>query len=216
MGGNQSVRHALACGAAAVLVTGAAVGGGLALHASHHAGQTTPTAAAIVSPPPVDRGAALSRSFDRGSAPVALGDDGRHRSRLSPHTIEHHFRVVRRRAEIEHRRAVAAAEASASAAAKAAKQEAPAALPAAPVSVTKALEEIAQCESGGNWADDTGNGYYGGLQFSLGTWQAYGGTGLPSDASEDVQIAIAAKMVKADGGSYGAWPACSAEYGLPQ
>ena len=41
-------------------------------------------------------------------------------------------------------------------------------------------DRLAQCESGGNWAINTGNGYYGGLQFSLGTWQAYGGTGLPS------------------------------------
>ena len=41
-------------------------------------------------------------------------------------------------------------------------------------------DRLAQCESGGNWAINTGNGYYGGLQFSLGTWRAYGGTGLPS------------------------------------
>ena len=40
-------------------------------------------------------------------------------------------------------------------------------------------DSLAQCESGGNWAINTGNGYYGGLQFNLGTWQAYGGTGLP-------------------------------------
>ena len=42
-------------------------------------------------------------------------------------------------------------------------------------------DALAQCESGGNWAINTGNGYYGGLQFNLGTWQSYGGTGLPSD-----------------------------------
>ena len=41
-------------------------------------------------------------------------------------------------------------------------------------------DSLAQCESGGNWAINTGNGYYGGLQFNLGTWQAYGGTGLPA------------------------------------
>ena len=50
-------------------------------------------------------------------------------------------------------------------------------------------DSLAQCESGGNWAINTGNGYYGGLQFNLGTWQAYGGTGLPSDASRETQIA---------------------------
>jgi uncharacterized protein YabE (DUF348 family) len=68
-------------------------------------------------------------------------------------------------------------------------------------------DKIAQCESGGNWAANTGNGYYGGLQFSLGTWRAYGGTGLPSAASRATQIAIATKVRDASGG-YGAWPVC--------
>ena len=76
-------------------------------------------------------------------------------------------------------------------------------------------DQIAQCESGGNWAANTGNGYYGGLQFNVGTWQSYGGTGLPSSASRETQIAIATKVRDASGG-YGAWPACSASLGLPQ
>ena len=76
-------------------------------------------------------------------------------------------------------------------------------------------DALAQCESGGNWAINTGNGYYGGLQFNLGTWQAYGGTGLPSQASRETQIAIATKLRDASGG-YGAWPACSAKLGLPR
>ena len=59
-------------------------------------------------------------------------------------------------------------------------------------------DSLAQCESGGNWAINTGNGYYGGLQFNLGTWQAYGGTGLPSDASRETQIAIATRLRDAD------------------
>jgi uncharacterized protein YabE (DUF348 family) len=75
-------------------------------------------------------------------------------------------------------------------------------------------DRLAQCESGGNWATNTGNGYYGGLQFSLGTWQAYGGSGLPSNASRLTQIAIATKVRNASGG-YGAWPACAASLGLP-
>jgi resuscitation-promoting factor RpfB len=75
-------------------------------------------------------------------------------------------------------------------------------------------DRLAQCESGGNWATNTGNGYYGGLQFSLGTWQAYGGSGLPSNASRETQIAIATKIRNASGG-YGAWPACAASLGLP-
>jgi uncharacterized protein YabE (DUF348 family) len=68
-------------------------------------------------------------------------------------------------------------------------------------------DRIAQCESGGNWAANTGNGYYGGLQFSASTWHAYGGTGLPSQHSRAEQIAIATKVRNASGG-YGAWPVC--------
>ena len=76
-------------------------------------------------------------------------------------------------------------------------------------------DRLAQCESGGNWATNTGNGYYGGLQFSLSTWRAYGGSGLPSDASRLTQIDIATKIRDASGG-YGAWPACAASLGLPR
>jgi len=76
-------------------------------------------------------------------------------------------------------------------------------------------DSLAQCESGGNWAINTGNGYYGGLQFNLGTWHAYGGSGLPSQASRETQIAIATKVRDASGG-YGAWPACAARLGLPR
>ena len=73
-------------------------------------------------------------------------------------------------------------------------------------------DKLAKCESGGNWSINTGNGYYGGLQFSLSTWRAYGGSGLPSNASREQQIAIAKKL-QADAG-WGAWPACSAKVGL--
>ena len=76
-------------------------------------------------------------------------------------------------------------------------------------------DRLAQCESGGNWAINTGNGYYGGLQFSLSTWQAYGGTGLPSQHSRETQIAVATRLRDATGG-YGSWPACAAELGLPR
>ncbi|MET1061143.1 MAG: transglycosylase family protein [Nocardioides sp.] len=75
-------------------------------------------------------------------------------------------------------------------------------------------DSLAQCEAGGNWAINTGNGYYGGLQFNLGTWQSYGGSGLPSNASRETQIAIATKVRNANGG-YGAWPGCAAKLGLP-
>ena len=76
-------------------------------------------------------------------------------------------------------------------------------------------DRLAECESGGNWHINTGNGYYGGLQFSLSTWRAYGGTGLPSNHSRETQIAIATKLRDASGG-YGAWPHCSAKLGLPR
>jgi resuscitation-promoting factor RpfB len=76
-------------------------------------------------------------------------------------------------------------------------------------------DQLAQCESGGNWAINTGNGYYGGLQFSLSTWRGYGGMGYPHTASRETQIAIATKVRDASGG-YGAWPACSQSLGLPQ
>lgn len=70
-----------------------------------------------------------------------------------------------------------------------------------------AWDRIAQCESGGNWHANTGNGYYGGLQFSLGTWRAHGGVGRPDQASREQQIAVAERVRKASGG-YGAWPHC--------
>jgi uncharacterized protein YabE (DUF348 family) len=68
-------------------------------------------------------------------------------------------------------------------------------------------DRIAQCESGGNWAANTGNGYYGGLQFDMGTWQAYGGSGRPDQNSRSAQIAVAERVKSAEGG-YGAWPVC--------
>lgn len=76
-------------------------------------------------------------------------------------------------------------------------------------------DSLAQCESGGNWAINTGNGYYGGLQFSLSTWRAYGGTGYPHQASRETQIAVATRLRDATGG-YGSWPGCAAKLGLPR
>ena len=73
-------------------------------------------------------------------------------------------------------------------------------------------DQLAQCESGGNWSINTGNGYSGGLQFSPGTWRAHGGAGDAANASREQQIAVA-ESVKASQG-WGAWPACSAKLGL--
>jgi uncharacterized protein YabE (DUF348 family) len=78
-------------------------------------------------------------------------------------------------------------------------------------------DRLASCESSGNWRINTGNGYYGGIQFDAQTWRAYGGTkyaALPNQASREEQIAVAQKVRDARGG-YGAWPACSRKLGFP-
>lgn len=70
-------------------------------------------------------------------------------------------------------------------------------------------DAVAQCEAGGNWSINTGNGYYGGLQFSASTWAAYGGTAYAStadQASKAQQIEIAEKVLAGQG--KGAWPNC--------
>ncbi|MER7581592.1 transglycosylase family protein [Kitasatospora sp. NPDC097691] len=83
---------------------------------------------------------------------------------------------------------------------------------AAPVST---WDSVAQCESGGNWSINTGNGYYGGLQFTSSTWKAYGGTSYAAQAnqaSKAQQISVAEKVLAAQGP--GAWPVCSVKAGL--
>ena len=77
---------------------------------------------------------------------------------------------------------------------------------------SEAWDHMAICESGGNWAADTGNGYYGGLQFTMSTWTAYGGVGNPAAASREQQIEIA-KKVQADQG-WKAWPSCARQHNL--
>lgn len=73
-------------------------------------------------------------------------------------------------------------------------------------------DRLAQCESGGNWAINTGNGYYGGLQFSLSSWKAVGGSGYPNQASKAEQIARGAQLQARQG--WGAWPACTSKLGI--
>jgi len=75
-------------------------------------------------------------------------------------------------------------------------------------------DAVAQCESGGNWSINTGNGYYGGLQFSRSTWKAYGGgkyASTANKASRAEQIRIAEKVL--DGQGIGAWPVCGKKAG---
>lgn len=73
-------------------------------------------------------------------------------------------------------------------------------------------DRLAECESGGNWATNTGNGYYGGLQFNLQTWQSNGGSGYPHENSREEQIRVAERL-RANRG-YSPWPACSQKLGL--
>ncbi|WP_037608110.1 LysM peptidoglycan-binding domain-containing protein [Streptacidiphilus rugosus] len=76
-------------------------------------------------------------------------------------------------------------------------------------------DKVAQCESGGDWSINTGNGYYGGLQFSASTWRAYGGGAYASTAnhaSKGQQIAVAEKVLDSQGP--GAWPVCGPRAGL--
>jgi len=80
-------------------------------------------------------------------------------------------------------------------------------------------DRIAKCEATGNWAVNSGNGYYGGLQFDAGTWRSHGGTEyapLPNQATREEQISVAEKVRDDRGGGYGAWPGCSRKLGLPQ
>ena len=76
-------------------------------------------------------------------------------------------------------------------------------------------DRLAQCESGGNWSINTGNGYHGGLQFSPSTWAGYGGKQYAPyayQATREQQIAVAERVLAGQG--WGAWPSCSAKLGL--
>lgn len=74
-------------------------------------------------------------------------------------------------------------------------------------------DAIAQCESGGNWAINTGNGHYGGLQFKPATWQSNGGVGNPAQASREEQIRVAENVLASQG--IKAWPKCGTKAATP-
>jgi resuscitation-promoting factor RpfA len=76
-------------------------------------------------------------------------------------------------------------------------------------------DRVAQCESGGNWRANTGNGYYGGLQFSRPTWNSFGGRAYARTANYATrlqQITVAEKVLRAQG--WNAWPTCSVKAGV--
>ena len=74
-------------------------------------------------------------------------------------------------------------------------------------------DAVAQCESGGNWSTNTGNGHYGGLQFKPSTWAANGGVGSPATASREEQIRVAENVLRTQG--LRAWPKCGTASGGP-
>jgi LysM repeat protein len=78
-------------------------------------------------------------------------------------------------------------------------------------------DAVAQCESGGNWAINTGNGYLGGLQWTIGTWRANGGVGNPANASREAQITVAERIIATQGVARGLqnWPVCGRKAGTP-
>ncbi len=73
-------------------------------------------------------------------------------------------------------------------------------------------DAVADCESGGDWSADTGNGFYGGLQFKQSTWDKNGGVGSPAKASREQQIAVANRVLATQGTE--AWPKCGPNQAL--
>lgn len=87
--------------------------------------------------------------------------------------------------------------------------------PAANAASDSDWDRLAQCDAGGNWGIDTGNGFQGGLQFTPQTWQAYGGgeyAATANGASREQQMVVAERVLAGQG--WGAWPSCSAQLGL--
>ena len=85
-------------------------------------------------------------------------------------------------------------------------------VPAANAADSATWDALAQCESGGNWSINTGNGFYGGLQFTQQSWNGVGMSGSPVTASRAQQIEAGERLLAIQG--WGAWPACSAKLGL--
>ncbi|MGH3435989.1 MAG: transglycosylase family protein [Sciscionella sp.] len=110
----------------------------------------------------------------------------------------------------KHRKQSSAARNVARVALAGAIMSAPAIIAAAPASATN-WDAVAQCESSGNWHTNTGNGYYGGLQFTQSTWKANGGTGSAQNASRAEQIKVAENVKQSQG--MGAWPVCGSRGG---
>lgn len=135
--------------------------------------------------------------------------------RYEEQKIEYIQAVIAERERAAAAAAAAKREQQRRAAAAAAAQRSPAAAPrsSAPAYSGDVWHALAMCETGGKMNNpNTGNGYYGYFQFSLGTWQSVGGTGYPHEHSYETQKAFAQKLQARSG--WGQWPACSRKLGL--
>jgi len=158
--------------------------------------------------------AATERQYAELVSDGLVADQRRAESLLSSKLVEGERAAAA--AEAERQRKAAAEEASRSAARAAAaaapKKKTPAAQTSVRSSGSSDWDRLAKCESGGNWAINTGNGYYGGLQFNLSTWRSNGGSGYPHQNTREEQIRVAENLRAARG--YAPWPACSKKLGL--
>lgn len=135
---------------------------------------------------------------------------------LEERVREHQRQEAEKKAQEEARRAAEEKKRQEAAAAAAAKKKALKKAPAASKpnysGGNTVWDRLAKCEAGGNWSINTGNGYYGGLQFSLSSWRGVGGSGYPHQASKAEQIKRG-QILQSRGG-WGHWPACSKKLGL--
>lgn len=140
-----------------------------------------------------------------------LGEWYEHHSQLDAWYT--HFAELERQAERRRREAAAVSEPTPAPAAPTPQPTpAPAPSPAPAAPSGSVWDQLAQCESGGNWSINTGNGYYGGLQFLPSTWHSVGGTGLPHEHSREEQIKRGQILQQRAG--WGQWPACARKLGL--
>ncbi len=161
--------------------------------------------------------ALVSANTERGAVVATLVKEQRLEASIKGEIAQLVAQALAKKLAAERAAAVEAAAASAAAASAAAAAGPPdpatlSVAPAPPGSLLSKFAALRNCESSGNYQDNTGNGYYGAYQFSLSTWEGLGERGLPSQAAPRVQDAAAFTLYSRDG--WTPWPACSAILGL--
>lgn len=189
-------------------ITAAALVGGLLFGVSAQADEIVeakPTAASA------QKQRAIAAERASRSKGARLGEADLEERVAEAKRLEAERKAAEEKARAEARARAAAEKKKAEAAATAKKNKA---VKTAPnyASGSTVWDRLAKCESGGNWAINTGNGYYGGLQFSLSSWRGVGGSGYPHQASRAEQIKRG-QILQSRGG-WGHWPACSKKLGL--